>query len=261
MDFFSFRENLNEAKGQGAKAKANIAKLEAGDKVYIEMIVGNQNKPMKMDAEIVSVDASKTPSKAVKAKINKVDGRTIFNAKTETLSANDLAHITKINGKSIKESLDEAAVSKQQQKLFALALAYRKGEVPEDEVSDTVKKLAKDVSMKELEKFAGTSHKGLPDKVDEDKRKGLPPHLRKHFDKNGNPVKKGFKFKKAKDVTPKGYGPDESIEEKMDPTKHVNKDGDEYVVVDKNGEEVKRFKDKDTADKYAIDNHDALMES
>ena len=97
--------------------------------------------------------------------------------------------------------------------------------------------------------------------VNEDKRKGLPPHLRKHFDKNGDPVKKGFKFKKAKDVTPKGYGPDESMEEKMDPTKHVSKDGDEYVVVDKNGEEVKRFKDKDTADKYAIDNHDALMES
>lgn len=360
MDFFSFRETLNEAKGQGAKAKANIAKLRAGDKVYIEMIVGNQNKPMKMDAEIVSVDASKTPSKAVKAKINKVDGRTVFNAKTEYLSANDLAHITKINGKSMKESLDEsilservliakgrnettleigkrgakpdykivlnrqdlakikalkstddpyevgykfkdkkgkqvsvsytnkyldftvgkdedksfriersslfghmneAAVSKQQQKLFALALAYRKGEVPADEVSDTVKKMAKDVSMKELEKFAGTKHKGLPDKVDEDKRKGLPAHLRKHFDKNGDPVKKGFKFKKAKDVTPKGYGPDESMDEKMDPTKHVSKDGDEYVVVDKNGEEVKRFKDKDTADKYAIDNHDALMES
>ena len=116
---------------------------------------------------------------------------------------------------SFRENLNEAAVSKQQQKLFALALAYRKGEVPADEVSDTVKKMAKDVSMKELEKFAGTSHKGLPDKVDE----------------------------------------------KMDPTKHVSKDGDEYVVVDKNGEEVKRFKDKDTADKYAIDNHDALMES
>ena len=57
---------------------------------------------------------------------------------------------------SFRENLNEAAVSKQQQKLFALALAYRKGEVPADEVSDTVKKLAKDVSMKELEKFAGT---------------------------------------------------------------------------------------------------------
>lgn len=162
---------------------------------------------------------------------------------------------------SFRKTLNEAAVSKQQQKLFALALAYRKGEIPADEVSDTVKKMAKDVSMKELEKFAGTKHKGLPDKVDEDKRKGLPAHLRKHFDKNGDPVKKGFKFKKAKDVTPKGYGPDESMDEKMDPTKHVSKDGDEYVVVDKNGEEVKRFKDKDTANKYAIDNHDALMES
>ena len=298
MDFFSFRENLNEAKGQGAKAKANIAKLKAGDKVYIEMIVGNQNKPMKMDAEIVSVDASKTPSKAVKAKINKVDGRTVFNAKTEHLSADDLASITKINGKAIKESLDEAAVSKQQQKLFALALAYRKGEVPADEVSDTVKKMAKDVSMKELEKFAGTSHKGLPDKVDEAFSDSQIAKLKKEYeplrtkrislDHNKKLNSVIDKISHDKDALEKLYKADipfvtqsamvalmlkhnykaadlnklvESVDEKMDPTKHVNKDGDEYVVVDKNGEEVKRFKDKDTADKYAIDNHDALMES
>ena len=49
------------------------------------------------------------------------------------------------------------------------------------------------------------------------------------------------------------------VNEKMDPTKHVNKDGDDFVVVDKDGEEVKRFKNKEEADKYAIANHDALM--
>ena len=51
------------------------------------------------------------------------------------------------------------------------------------------------------------------------------------------------------------------VNEKMDPTKHVNKDGDDFVVVDKDGEEVKRFKNKEEADKYAIANHDALMEN
>ena len=135
-----------------------------------------------------------------------------------------------------------------------------------NEKMDPTKHVSKDgddfvVVDKDGEEVKRFKNKEEADKVDEDKRKGLPAHLRKHFDKNGAPVKKGFKFKKTKDVTPKGYGPDESMDEKMDPTKHVNKDGDEYVVVDKNGEEVKRFKDKDTADKYAIDNHDALMES
>lgn len=63
--------------------------------------------------------------------------------------------------------LKEKAVSKQQQKLMGLALAYKRGDVPEDEVSDTVRDLAKSMSTAELEKFAGTKHKGLPDKVDE----------------------------------------------------------------------------------------------
>jgi len=64
--------------------------------------------------------------------------------------------------------LKEKAVSKQQQKLMGLALAYKRGDVPDAEVSDTVRDLAKSMSTKELEKFAGTKHKGLPDKVDED---------------------------------------------------------------------------------------------
>ena len=63
----------------------------------------------------------------------------------------------------------EKAVSKQQQKLMGLALAYKRGDVPDSEVSDTVKDLAKSMSTKELEDFASTKHKGLPQKVDEAK--------------------------------------------------------------------------------------------
>ena len=63
--------------------------------------------------------------------------------------------------------LKEKAVSKQQQKLMGLALAYKRGEVEDSKVSDTVKDLAKSMSTKELEDFASTKHKGLPDKVDE----------------------------------------------------------------------------------------------
>lgn len=69
---------------------------------------------------------------------------------------------------SFKE-LMEKAVSRQQQKLMGLALARKRGDVSDAEVSDTVRDLAKSMSTKDLEKFAGTKHKGLPQKVDEAK--------------------------------------------------------------------------------------------
>jgi hypothetical protein len=56
------------------------------------------------------------------------------------------------------------AKSKAQQKLFGLALAYKRGEITD--VSDEVKELSK-LPEKDLEDYASTSHKGLPDKVEE----------------------------------------------------------------------------------------------
>ena len=72
-----------------------------------------------------------------------------------------------IQSRSIEESVDhleEKAVSTAQQRLMGAALAYKRGEVTD--VPDSVKKVADTMSMKELEKFASTKHKGLPDKVD-----------------------------------------------------------------------------------------------
>lgn len=63
------------------------------------------------------------------------------------------------------KQLQEKAASQQQQKLMGLALAYKRGEVPEDEVSATVKGLADRMSEKDLEDFASTKHKGLPKKA------------------------------------------------------------------------------------------------
>ena len=61
------------------------------------------------------------------------------------------------------------ALSVQQQKLMGLALAYKRGEVSTSDVSKTVKQLAGSMSEKELVKYAGTKHKGLPKKVDKTK--------------------------------------------------------------------------------------------
>ena len=62
------------------------------------------------------------------------------------------------------------AQSQQQQKLFGLALAVKRGEVSASEVSDEVKAIVDRMSEKDIEDFAGTSHKGLPKKVEQQMR-------------------------------------------------------------------------------------------
>ncbi len=57
------------------------------------------------------------------------------------------------------------SLSKQQQKLMGLALAYKRGKVASTDVSKSVRQLANSMSEKELAAFAGTKHKGLPRKV------------------------------------------------------------------------------------------------
>jgi len=58
------------------------------------------------------------------------------------------------------------ATSQQQQKLFGLALAVKRGEVSASEVSDEVKDIVDRMSEKDIEDFAGTKHDGLPKKVE-----------------------------------------------------------------------------------------------
>jgi hypothetical protein len=62
-------------------------------------------------------------------------------------------------------SLQEKAVSQNQQQLAAMAIEYLDGNMPD--ASDAVKQMAK-MGRKELKKFAKTKHKGLPEKVKEE---------------------------------------------------------------------------------------------
>lgn len=61
--------------------------------------------------------------------------------------------------KTFKSFLNEKAVSKSQQRLMGMALAYKRGEM--DDASDEVKKIANSMSLKDLEDFAKTKHDGL----------------------------------------------------------------------------------------------------
>ena len=58
--------------------------------------------------------------------------------------------------------------SKAQGRLMRLALAYKKGHIKANEVSDTVKEIAKSMTIKQLEDYARTPETGLPMHVDEE---------------------------------------------------------------------------------------------
>lgn len=58
------------------------------------------------------------------------------------------------------------SLSIKQQKLMGLALAYKRGDVPDSKVSGKIKKLANAMTTSDLEKYASTKHKGLPKKVE-----------------------------------------------------------------------------------------------
>jgi hypothetical protein len=66
------------------------------------------------------------------------------------------------------------AISKKQQQFMGLVLAYKRGEIPASKVSKNVKQVAASMSEKELEKYAGTKHKGLPTKVKKESSMRIP---------------------------------------------------------------------------------------
>lgn len=71
--------------------------------------------------------------------------------------------IREVTKKVLSEATDEKAVSKAQQRFFGMVHAYQKGEMPD--ASDKIKAVADDMSMKDVEDFAETKHKGLPNHV------------------------------------------------------------------------------------------------
>jgi hypothetical protein len=52
---------------------------------------------------------------------------------------------------------------------------------------------------------------------------------------------------------------DEDAQEEMDPRDHVSEKDGKFVVVNRKGEEVKSFDNKEEAEEYAVSNHDSLM--
>ena len=73
------------------------------------------------------------------------------------------------------------AKSKQQQKFFGVVKAMQSGDIPK---KGEAGKVAKDMSKKEVDKYAGTKHKGLPKKVKREvleKIKALTPEQKQRL--------------------------------------------------------------------------------
>lgn len=69
--------------------------------------------------------------------------------------------------KKKKESIEEKAESQAQQKAAGAALAAKRGETPVSELQGASKEMYDSMTEKELEDFAGTKHKNLPAKKEE----------------------------------------------------------------------------------------------
>jgi hypothetical protein len=98
-------------------------------------------------------------------KVGPTDGQSImagYEYSSPVLTENDVT----LGQLKFSKMLQEMAVSQNQQELAAMAIKYLDGNMPD--ASEAVKNMAK-MGRKELKKFARTSHKGLPEKVEEAK--------------------------------------------------------------------------------------------
>jgi hypothetical protein len=71
-----------------------------------------------------------------------------------------------LNPPQKKQNLQEKAKSKNQQQAAGMALAAKRGEMPKSELQGAAKEMMS-MSKSDLEDYAETEHKGLPDKVSE----------------------------------------------------------------------------------------------
>jgi hypothetical protein len=113
-------------------------------------------------AEVINVILSDNPIKEKKVK----ERKDIIN--TVVIHPKLCESVENLGGTLLEMiELNEKAESKQQQKLFGLALSVKRGQTPRSEVSDAVLKIVDTMSEKKIRDFAKTKHEGIPKKVDE----------------------------------------------------------------------------------------------
>ena len=124
--------------------------------VWDKIRIGDRKEtPEATDIEQKSGDGYGDLGNMTKADLNIID----TDVNTEKLDKPNLRQMEE--SKQIKE----VAKSKEQQRLFGMAHAIQKGELSPSKVGGAAKKIAKTVDPEDVEDFASTKHKGLPEKV------------------------------------------------------------------------------------------------
>ena len=100
--------------------------------------------------EATTISTTKTVYTPTEAKGKSFQG-------TTTVKPDGSVEVTK------EGEVTEKAVSKKQQKAMGIALAAKRGDIPKSELKGASKEMVK-MSEKDLEDFASTKHKGLPEK-------------------------------------------------------------------------------------------------
>lgn len=129
--------------------------------------------------------------------------------------------------------VEEKAVSRSQQKAAGAALAAKRGDMPKSKLKGASKRMVK-MSTAELEKYAGTKHKGLPKKVAESQPK---PITEAEFDEAAGEKDACYhKVKSRYKVWPSAYAcvPEDS-------SKALTKDGWKSYNELKVGEEIMTY--------------------
>jgi len=137
-------KGVSEATGLEGWQQAKITK--AAD--YISSVYHNLDYEMKFGEGVVE---GKSPHKKGTKKYKDHMAAMHAGMKEDAYKAN------------LRARLEEKAVSKDQQRAAGAALAAKRGDAPKSKLKGASKEMMK-MSTKELEKFAGTKHKGLPEK-------------------------------------------------------------------------------------------------
>jgi hypothetical protein len=148
----------------GKLDNANLKIAEGLDNLY-------QNMNPKDAIQKAAIDFNHATKTGNEAQANKVAGNlksmldsSSYNWKQDPYAMDILGDFVNENRKM---TIKEKAVSKSQQQLMGMAHAVQTGKLSPDKVGDKATKVADTMKKKDVEDFASTKHKNLPDKVDE----------------------------------------------------------------------------------------------
>lgn len=133
--------------------KLNDTQISALYKRFI-----NEKAEKKEPKEVTTVVTKKDVYSAGEAKGKSFKG-------TTTVNTDGSVEVTK------EGELEEKSVSRRQQKAMGVALAAKRGDIPKSKLKGTSKEMVK-MSEKDLEDFASTKHKGLPEKKKKETKEG-----------------------------------------------------------------------------------------